>query len=229
MEMIRGVIEGQEPAESLKVLLELDNRLYGILGDTSIKYGKGLHSKHRHIGYHDFFVENLKPNERVLDIGSGNGALCYEMARRVPGVSVVGIELNEENIADARQRHSHPNLRFIHGDAGKDLPMEDFDVVTMSNVLEHIRERVEILKTIVSKSNPDRIILRVPLMERDWRVPLKKELGVEYRLDPTHCIEYTLESFRDEMRCAGLTIKTVQIRWGEIWTVLHAPGGRRDL
>jgi hypothetical protein len=68
--------------------------------------------------------------------------------------------------------------------------------------------------------HPERILIRVPLFERDWRVPLKKELGVEWRLDDTHETEYTLESFASEMQEAGLAVKHLEVRWGEIWVEL---------
>jgi len=55
------------------------------------------------------------------------------------------------------------------------------------------------------------------LFERDWRVPLKKELGVEWRLDTTHETEYTLESFKEEIANAGLSITHLEVQWGEIW------------
>jgi len=61
------------------------------------------------------------------------------------------------------------------------------------------------------------MLIRVPLFERDWRVPLKRELGVEWRLDSTHMTEYTLESFAEEIAGAGLSIIHQEVRWGEIW------------
>ena len=64
---------------------------------------------------------------------------------------------------------------------------------------------------------PKRFLIRVPLFERDWRVPLKKELGVEWRLDLDHKTEYTLESFAEEMRQANLKITYQEVRWSEIW------------
>ncbi len=70
--------------------------------------------------------------------------------------------------------------------------------------------------------NPKRFLIRIPLFEREWRVPLKKELGVEWRLDTTHETEYTLESFSSEISEAGLRITHQEVRWGEIWAEVHS-------
>jgi 2-polyprenyl-3-methyl-5-hydroxy-6-metoxy-1,4-benzoquinol methylase len=108
-------------------------------------------------------------------------------------------------------------VEFRVGDALKSLPSEHFDVVILSNVLEHLSGRPEFLRRIQAITPTGRILIRVPLFERDWRVPLRKELGVEWRLDSTHETEYTLESFAEEMIATGLKIIHQQVRWGEIW------------
>ena len=92
----------------------------------------------------------------------------------------------------------------------------------MSNVLEHIENRVDFLKRIIRQVNWAReeqklFLFRIPLIDREWLVAYKKEMEVEYRLDPTHCIEYTLEQFKDELKQANITIKQVDIRFGEIY------------
>jgi hypothetical protein len=45
-------------------------------------------------------------------------------------------------------------------------------------------------------------------------------LGLDYRLDPTHRIEYTQESFAEEIQQAGLEIAHQEVRWSEIWAEL---------
>jgi len=223
--IIRSSVKQFSPKETLRFLFELENRLYLLEGKASVEYGKGIHTKHRHINYHRFFIENLNPGESVLDIGSGNGLMSYDMVTQVPGVSVVGIELNEANIKFARTHYQHPNLNFIHGDALKELPNEKFDVVTLSNVLEHIEQRSLFLKRIVSEIKPIRLIIRIPFFERDWRVPLKKELKVDYHLDSSHFIEYTQEEFSEELKHAGLKGIHTEFRWGEIWSVVESIQG----
>jgi hypothetical protein len=84
-------------------------------------------------------------------------------------------------------------------------------------VLEHLDDRAAFLRDIVGRTAATRVLVRVPLFERDWRVPLKRELGVDFRLDPTHRIEYTPEEFETEMAAGGLAIDERDVRWGEIW------------
>ena len=43
------------------------------------------------------------------------------------------------------------------------------------------------------------------------------ELGIDFRLDDTHRIEYRVNEFFAELRSAGLTDRTTLYRWGEIW------------
>lgn len=224
--LFRRIINEFDPKDALKFLFEFDKKLYLLEGELSIKYGNGIHTKHKHIKYHDFFVKNIKPNEKVLDIGSGNGFLSYDIVTKVKGAKVTGIELNEKNVKFARNNYKHENLNFIKGDASKNnIPEEQYDVIILSNFLEHIEKRVEFLEILSRRFKPQRLIIRVPVFERDWRVPLKKELGVDYRLDTTHFIEYTKESFTDELNKAGLMVARLECRWGEIWCVAKSTRG----
>jgi len=218
--LAREYARSHSPAETLRFLFDLDTRLYSLEGETAVAYGGGVHTKHRHIRYHDFFVERIAAGETVLDIGCGYGAVACDVATRSAAV-VTAIDLNPQNIQQARERHAGAGVTYIHGDATRDLPAGHYDVVILSNVLEHIEHRVEFLKRVSQAATPDRWLLRVPLFEREWRVPLKKELGLDWRLDPTHFTEYTQESFEQEIAEAGLEITHKEIRWGEIWSELR--------
>jgi len=203
------------PARLLRGLCRLDNLLYRAISVASVWYGGGLHAKHRLTRYHDFFVERVARGERVLDIGCGNGALAADVAGR-SGAVVTGVDQDPAAIRAARARHRGAGLTFLAADA-RALPAGAFDVVVLSNVLEHLDERVAFLRETLARSGARRVLVRVPLFERDWRVPLKQELGVDFRLDPTHRVEYTLEEFEAEMAAAGLAVDERQVRWGEIW------------
>jgi SAM-dependent methyltransferase len=211
------------PEQTLRFLFDLDARLYSLQGKAAVAFGGGVHTKHRHIRYHDFFVSRVRPGETVLDIGCGKGEVAYDMAERA-GAMVTGIDLNPAHIRMATERFGHPRATYILGDALRDLPCGHYDVVVLSNVLEHIEDRVGFLRGVTASAAPNRWLLRVPLFERDWRVPLKKELGMEWRLDLTHFTEYTHESFDAEVKAAGLSVVHRETRWGEIWCELQGAG-----
>lgn len=210
-------------SDRLKLLLDLEARLYEQTGRAAIAYGNGVHTKHRHINYHQFFIDRIPMHSKVLDIGCGNGALTQDIACKVTDVAIVGIDLNPHNIDYARKQFAHPSVQYICGDVLKDLPRAQFDYIVMSNVLEHLPERVGFLKQLVTLYNPSSILVRVPVFERDWRVPLKEELGIDYRLDATHYIEYKKGQFEQELAESGLVIKEKLVNWGEIWAEC-APG-----
>ncbi len=197
--------------------LKFSNFLYKLISYLSIKVEKGIHPKHRLLGYHNFFTDNISENDSVLDIGCGNGALSYDIAGKAN--SVVGIDIEEKNINEAIKRHSRPNLKYVMGDATKDLSGEKFDVITLSNVLEHIEYRVVFLKDINGLAT--KYLIRVPMFDRDWIPLYKKELGLEWRLDLTHFTEFTKKTFYKEVEEAGYTIESFSVQFGEIWAVVR--------
>lgn len=205
----------------LRLLLRLDNLLYHYTSVVAVRFGGGLHPKHRLTAYHDFFARHIQAGERVLDIGCGNGVVDWDVAART-GAFVTGVDRDVGAIAHAQAHYRHERLRFRVGDALAVAEGETYDVVVLSNVLEHLDQRVEFLRRVREKIDPRRLLVRVPLFERDWRVPLKAELGVDHRLDPTHYTEYREDEFRDEIARGGFEVVEAHIRWGEIWAVCRA-------
>ncbi len=201
---------------ALKIILNTHSFSYRLAGSLAQKIEKdGLHPKHRLMNYHKFFVDNVSENNAVLDIGCGNGALTYDVAKKAK--KVVGIDLNERNISYAKRKFSGTNIEYVCGDALTDLPNDEFDAILLSNVLEHIEKRVEFLSSIKEKA--PRFLIRVPMLNRSWIDLYKKELGLEYRLDKTHFIEYTFEGFKEELDKVGLALLNYSIQFGEIWAI----------
>lgn len=207
-----------KPQSALVFLFNLHKRILTLISDRASDYEGGVHPKHRLMQYHKFFVDRLHSGEKVLDIGSGRAFLANEMAKT--GALITGIELSEKNVAISKRLYKQDNLKFILGNAWKDLPDEKFDTIVMSNVLEHIDDRVGFLKKVQKEAHPKRWLIRVPCFDRDWTVPMARELGVDSRLDETHFTEFTKESFEREMHDAGLNIKSFEVCWGEIYSEL---------
>lgn len=182
------------------------------------KYGTGkqIHPKHRLIGYHKFFISKISENENILDLGCGYGAVAFSIAQRIQG-NVVGIDINKDSIKMAKAHFALSNLQFAVGDGCHLDKINNIQTIVLSNVLEHINDRKNFLKKCNLQINPKRWLIRVPMKNRDWSVALRDELGIYSYLDNDHKIEYTQQSFSDEITAAGMVIKTLDIQWGEIW------------
>jgi SAM-dependent methyltransferase len=86
----------------------------------------------------------LRPGAAVLDCGCGPGTVTADIAQRVDGGTVVGVDLDASQVRLARERARQlglANLSFEQGDAYR-LPFDDgrFDTVFTHALLEHLRE-----------------------------------------------------------------------------------------
>ncbi len=207
------------PDKSLKFILRLDNDLYQLESQAAIQYEAGVHPKHRLTQYHDFFVQHIGKGERVLDVGCRTGEVAFDIAQKT-GAKVLGIDIDRESLEIGREKHRLPNLETIEADVYSWKPDRTFDVIVLSNVLEHLEDRSNLLRKLAQSTKAKRFLIRVPMFRRDWRVALKKEIGVDWRLDETHFTEFTPETFTEEIKAAGLSIVSMEIRWGEIWSEL---------
>lgn len=201
----------------IKVLLNIDNFIYRKISKYAVMLGKGIHPKHRLMRYHDFFLNNIGTGDTVLDAGCGNGSVAFDIAKKAK--NVIGIDIDEDKIEDAKKNFLPGNVEYICGDILSWDSSKKFDVAVLSNILEHIEKRVELLKKV--KNLGRKLLIRVPMINRSWVVLYKKELGIDYRLDKTHYIEYTFDEFKNEVESAGLEIKDYSIQFGEIWAVVE--------
>ena len=204
---------------TLKILFNLHKRIEDTIDYISILNDKNnIHPKHRLTGYHRFFIERIRAEEHVLDIGCGNGAVAFDVAKAT-GAYVTGIDKDEKSIQFAQNKWKCNNLQFFVKDATK-LNSQHYDVVILSNVLEHIEDRMGFLRKILKNIHPSKVLVRVPMHDRHWHVNMKKELGVDHRSDTAHFTEYTNESFLSEVKKAGFAIKRCENHFGEIWAEL---------
>jgi SAM-dependent methyltransferase len=95
----------------------------------------------------------LRPGERVLDLGTGTGAVALRAAPLVlPGGTVLAVDPSPEMLARARQRgvaHGFTHLSFREG-RGEAIPSEDasIDVVLASLSLMYAIDRAAVAREI---------------------------------------------------------------------------------
>lgn len=212
---------------ALKISLKIHNISYQLAGILStVIEPNGLHPKHRLTRYHDWFLKRLKPEWHVIDIGCGNGALAFDIKSSCR--SVLAIDIEKKNIEVAKGLYSKDGVSYVCADALTYDFENKFHAIILSNVLEHIENRIEFLKSLYKNKNqiqPPILLLRVPMITRDWISMYKKEIGVEWRLDHSHYTEYTLKQVFDELNQAGLTVESYDVQFGEFYGVIKRISG----
>lgn len=95
----------------------------------------------------------------VLDVGCGTGnQLTKPLAERFPDVRFLGVDSDDGTIAFARKANVLPNLSFATEISGQ------FDLVIASEVLEHVEDPVDFLRSLRSRlGNADgRLLVTTP-------------------------------------------------------------------
>jgi 2-polyprenyl-3-methyl-5-hydroxy-6-metoxy-1,4-benzoquinol methylase len=202
----------------LGVFIKYHNYLYHKIAEYSTALNGGRHPKHDILDHYNYFLGKINTDDTLIDIGCGDGNFSYNMAEKAN--EVISIDISERNIKKAKAKHQKDNIKYLVGDATQ-MPIDKkFDAIILSNVLEHIDERIAFLNSLHAVS--DKILLRVPMINRDWISVYKKNNGYEYRLDTTHFIEYTLESLKQELRSTNWELVEYQVNFAEIWGVVRA-------
>lgn len=106
-------------------------------GDRRICYG-GYHYDGRWQKVAKAMIDHyqLKPGDRVLDVGCGKGFLLYDFTQVLPGIGVTGIDISDYAIENAKEE-VQPNLNVGHA---KELPFDanTFDLVVSINTLHNL-------------------------------------------------------------------------------------------
>ncbi len=187
---------------------------YAWVSASAVYLNNGIHPKHYLMKYHDFFVTNVRKSDIVLDVGCGNGLLAFDVSQKAK--YVLGVDIVEDNIKKAKANFRKDNLEFLVQDITR-MTSPQYDVVIMSNVLEHIKNRSKALKKV--RRLAPKLLVRVPLITRGWLPLYLKETGFDYRLDPTHETEYFEEEIMKELQSAGFKISKSYVKFGEFYAI----------
>lgn len=215
----------------VKPALKLHNITYSLSGMYANILNNGVHPKLGIIKYHNWFLDHIQKDWNLLDIGANTGSLSYHLSQKAK--QVYAIEMVKKLVKTARKTNSNQNIEYINADATlfDYSALGKIDAVVLSNVLEHIEDRVGFLNQIIERvhwAGDIRFLIRVPCLERDWITLYKKQMGVEWRLDSTHYTEYSIDAFTDEIEKSGLSIESTQIRFGEIYSVCTSKSIRKN-
>jgi len=93
-----------------------------------------------------FLLAHVRPGDRVLDLGCGDGAFAAELV--AAGCEVTAVDVAHEAVRRARARAPRADVRHVA--EGAPLPFDEdaFDVVWAGEVLEHVADVVGLLAEV---------------------------------------------------------------------------------
>jgi ubiquinone/menaquinone biosynthesis C-methylase UbiE len=102
-------------------------------------------------------LADLRGNERILDVGCGNGMYLADLVRRQHRGTVTGMDLSPGMLSAARRRSA---VSLLVGDAQR-LPFDDasFDRVLGMHMLYHVPDRDLAISEMRRLLSPDGVVL----------------------------------------------------------------------
>lgn len=109
--------------------------------------------------YHDpeklkkiVFELELKPGEKVLDIGSGTGIMIPYLFNRVKeSGAIIALDISEKMISISKNKNppeKFPNVKFIVQNINKFLMEEEFDAILCYSCFPHFLEQALIIQKL---------------------------------------------------------------------------------
>jgi len=167
---------------------------------------------------------NFKGNEKVLDIGCGDGKNTAKIASNLPNGIVIGFDKSDLMIKKAQENYANkPNLTFLIKDAQdkefyKKYP-EYFDVITGFLVMHFIPDQKAVLAGIkIALKEQGRFYLRLcakggdPIQEIADNLITKTQYSNYFKdfKDPIN--RYSREEYRNLLDTAGLKLIELEDR-----------------
>lgn len=156
---------------------------------------------------HGLVIAMAGRGRRVLEVGCGSGYVSRHLVER--GNQVVGIDIDPEAVAAARQVLDEVHCCDLDVVDASSLVRGPFDVIILADVLEHVRHPDRVLADLLGLLTDDgRVLLSIPnvahvdvrlmLLLGEWRY---QPLGL---LDDSHLRWFTRRSVSELLCTAGL-------------------------
>jgi SAM-dependent methyltransferase len=148
----------------------------------------------------DAWVRTIEPPLRVLDLGTGTGALAIDAADRWPDARIIGLDGSDGMLSVARGRAGDRRIEWVRAEADR-MPVADVsvDLVVSSFVLQLVPDRAAALVEIRRVLRPGgRLAFVTWLQGRDVFPPADEFDEAVVDLDIRE------ESYEEEVRAGDL-------------------------
>lgn len=172
---------------------------WGVVGSD-----EEMHRKMRYMTFDRLLseVEKFrKPAGKLLDIGCAIG-ICLEAAE-MRGWDVYGIDISEKAIEIARRRFG-PKVRVLDFEISQETPSKFYDLVIMTDVLEHLKDVKSAMKRVCDMLTPGGIVVIVTIDTECFYAKLMGKNWVHIRRD--HLTYFSKRNLAELLRKTGFEV-----------------------
>ena len=151
----------------------------------------------------------------MYDAGSGLGQYSYYCARRFPSLSLLAVDVKEDQIAECTEffrKRGIRNVRFATEDLLTQSHAEEFDFILSVDVMEHIADDVTVFRNFFRSLKPNGLVLiNTPstLGGSDAHEPDDESFIEEHAR-----VGYDPAELRQKLESAGFRIETMLFTYG---------------
>jgi len=168
---------------------------------------------------HQKIINLIGQDKKVLDVGCSEGTLSKKMFQN--NCEVVGIELDTEAAQNAKNYCRELIIDDVESVNLKEVYENYFDIIVFADVLEHLKEPLDILNKFKKYLKDDGcIIISIPNIS-NWKIRLQLLFGrFEYQeygiLDNGHIRFFNEKSAKKIVDDAGFEIFKFDIAVGDV-------------
>ncbi len=104
-------------------------------------YAIGYPAKDAYNLFIKFVLKYAEKNDKVLDVGGGEGAYSYDLKKR--GYNSICVDIDEKYIKRSKEKGVES---YVMDGCNLDFPDNSFDIILLFEVLEHTKNFEDILK-----------------------------------------------------------------------------------
>lgn len=164
----------------------------------------------------------VRPDERVLDVGCGTGAFAARLVARHPMQHVVGVDVSEGMLAEARRKLGHaPGAAFVRA-AADALPFDAaaFDIVVSASALHYFPDPARALAEMHRVLRPGGRVVVLDWSRDFWWMALLD--GALRLFDPAHGRTLSAGEVRALLVKAGFAAPAVERVRRSTWGLMVA-------
>ena len=168
---------------------------------------------------HQKIISSIGKDKKVLDVGCSEGLLSKRMNQN--NCTIVGIELDTEAALKAKSFCEEVIIGDVESVTLKPEYLNYFDVIVFADILEHLKDPLDVLKTFKNYLKDDGyIIISVPNIA-NWRIRLQLLFGnFEYNeygiLDSGHLRFFNKKGALKLVNDAGFEIIEFDLSVGDV-------------